>query len=221
MSRTERCFNLVDWQVDPTINRLIIDEQTFELEPRVMQVLICLYNHAEELVSKDNLLSEVWHGVSITDDAIYCSISKLRKTFRQVEEHRSPQLKTITRQGYMLCLNPAYRIFQDEVKDKDKGNINGHHRPDSQYGRRHDDRVLTRETSANSYSSKPPKSKETKKAKRLATASELKPINLKIFIDKKKKDYHQEAINQDKKLKYVLLILLSILLLQAIFIVYL
>lgn len=218
MSHTSRCFKLVDWQVDPALNRLMIDEQTFELEPRVMQVLLCLYDHAEELVSKDDLLSEVWHGVSITDDAIYCSISKLRKTFRRVEEHRSPQLKTITRQGYMLCLNPAYRILQEEAK----ANINGGHQSEGVYGRRHDDRQLTSETSANGYSfNTTQKSKRTKKAKRLATASELKPANLQILVAKKNDGYHQEAVSQHKKLKLVLFILLSILLLQTIFIVYL
>ncbi|MBD3654669.1 winged helix-turn-helix domain-containing protein [Kangiella sp.] len=220
MPHTSRCFNLVDWQVDPALNRLMIDEQTFELEPRVMQVLVCLYDHAEELVSKDDLLGEVWHGVSITDDAIYCSISKLRKTFRQVEEHRSPQLKTITRQGYMLCLNPVYRVLHDKVKAK--GHINGGHQSEPTYGRRHDDRQLTTEISANGYAfNTAHKSEMTKDAKRLATASELKPVNLQIFVAKKNDGYHQEAVSQHKKLKLVLFILLSILLLQTIFIVYL
>ncbi len=220
MPHTSRCFNLVDWQVDPALNRLIIDEQTYELEPRVMQVLVCLYDHAEELVSKDDLLGEVWHGVSITDDAIYCSISKLRKTFRQVEEHRSPQLKTITRQGYMLCLNPAYRIIQEERQAK--GDFNGRHQSGRKYGRRHYDKLQSSEGNANGYSfNTTHKSDQTKKAKRLATASELKPVNLQIFVAKKNDGYHQETVSQHKKLKLVLFILLSILLLQSIFILYL
>lgn len=159
MPNTERCFNLVDWQVDPALNRLTIDNQSYDLEPRVMQVLVCLYEHAEELVSKDDLLGEVWHGVSITDDAIYCSISKLRKTFRQVEEHRSPQLKTITRQGYMLCLEPAYSILQGDNELRNKPN--GHF----QYGRRHDDRVPVSHNGTNGHSF--PVSDETKSQKKL------------------------------------------------------
>lgn len=213
-------FTLVDWQVEPALNRLMIDEQIFELEPRVMQVLLCLYDHAEEVVSKDDLLGEVWHGVSITDDAIYCSISKLRKTFRQVEEHRSPQLKTITRQGYILCLNPAYRIVQDEVQAQ--GDINSRHQSGRQCGRRHYDKVQASEGSANGYSFYTShKSALTKKAKRLATASELKPVKLQIFIAKQKDGHHQQTTTQHKTLKLVLFILLSILLLQTIFILYL
>lgn len=207
MPHTERCFNLVDWQVDPALNRLTIDNQSYDLEPRVMQVLVCLYEHAEELVSKDDLLGEVWHGVSITDDAIYCSISKLRKTFRQVEEHRSPQLKTITRQGYMLCLEPAYSILQGDNELRNKSN--GHF----QYGRRHDDRAPISHNGTNGHSfSISDEIKSEKKAKRLASPAELKTINLRIFVDKQKAGDYQDTVNKHKKLKLVLLILLSLLL---------
>lgn len=215
MPHTERCFNLVDWQVDPALNRLTIDNQSYDLEPRVMQVLVCLYEHAEELVSKDDLLGEVWHGVSITDDAIYCSISKLRKTFRQAEEHRSPQLKTITRQGYMLCLEPAYSILQGDNELRNKSN--GHF----QYGRRHDDRAPIPNNGTNGHSfSSPDDIKSQKKAKRLASPAELKTINLRIFVDKQKAGDYQNTVNKHKKLKVVLLILLSVLLVQSIIIVF-
>lgn len=215
MPHTERCFNLVDWQVDPALNRLTIDNQSYDLEPRVMQVLVCLYEHAEELVSKDDLLGEVWHGVSITDDAIYCSISKLRKTFRQVEEHRSPQLKTITRQGYMLCLEPAYCILQGDNEFRHKSN--GHFK----YGRRHDDRIATSENGTNGQSFPTlDDTKSQKKTKRLASPAELKTINLRIFVDKQKAGDYQDTVNKHKKLKLVLLILLSVLLLQSIIIVF-
>lgn len=215
MPRTEKCFNLVDWQVDPALNRLSIDNQSYDLEPRVMQVLVCLYEHAEELVSKDDLLGEVWHGVSITDDAIYCSISKLRKTFRQVEEHRSPQLKTITRQGYMLCLEPAYSILQGDNELRNKSNGHFH------YGRRHDDRAPISDNGTNGQSFPTlDDTKSQKKTKRLASPAELKTINLRIFVDKQKAGDYQDTVNKHKKLKVVLLILLSVLLLQSIIIVF-
>lgn len=210
MPHTEQCFNLVDWQVDPALNRVLIDNQFFDLEPRVMQVLVCLYNHAGELVTKDDLLDEVWHGVSITDDAIYCSISKLRKTFRQVEEHRSPQLKTIPRQGYMLSLSPAYQILQNGF-DK-----NGH-----QYGRRHDDKLAEQSCSMNGEEHSAFKlTQPLKKTKRLAKHSELKPVKLKLFVDAQKTKELPETRGAKKKLKLVLLILLSVLFLQSLYIAF-
>ena len=219
MLHTERCFNLVDWQVDPALNRLMIDEQTFELEPRVMQVLVCLYDHAEELVSKDDLLDEVWHGVSITDDAIYCSISKLRKTFRQVEEHRSPQLKTITRQGYMLSLSPAYQVLTNGFNLNQ--NISRPNQNGFQFGRRHDDKVVT--PSGNTNGANQPVQKNNhrvKKAKRLAKSSELKPIKLKFFVDTQKIDEQLGTRQAKYKLKIVMLVLWLVLLLQSLYIVF-
>lgn len=208
MPHIEQCFNLVDWQVDPALNRVIIDNQSYDLEPRVMQVLVCLYNHAEELVTKDDLLDEVWHGVSITDDAIYCSISKLRKTFRQVEEYRSPQLKTISRQGYMLSLNPEDQFLKHEFYK------NGY-----QYGRRHDDKLAAQTCSINGKEHSTFKlTKPLKKSKRLANHSELKPIKLKFFVDSQKTEELPEARSAKKKLKLVLLILLSVLFLQSLYI---
>ena len=210
MPHTDRSFNLVDWQVEPALNRVSIDNKAFELEPRVMQVLVCLHNHAEELVSKDDLLDEVWHGVSITDDAIYCSISKLRKTFRQVEEHRSPQLKTIPRQGYLLSLSPAYQILK-----------NGFDKNGCQYGRRHDDQLEEQFCSMNGEEHSAFKlTHSLKKTKRLAKHSELKPVKLKFFVDAQKTEELPEARSAKKKLRLVLLILLSLLLLQSLYIAF-
>ncbi len=217
MPHTERCFNLVDWQVDPVLNRLTIDSKAFDLEPRVMQVLICLYNHSEEPVSKDDLLDEVWHGISISDDAIYCSISKLRKIFRQVDEYRSPQLKTISRQGYMLSLNPAYKVLQNGFDLNQKKN--GPYQHEQPFGRRHDDHESASEAKSNGKIGIDHKStKSPKKIKRLAMSSELKPIRLKFYVDTQKVGEHPRSPKGRKKLKVLLLLLLLVLLLQSLYI---
>lgn len=216
MPNTERCFNLVDWRVDPALNRLSIDDQDFELEPRVMKVLVCLYKHAEELVSKDEMVGEVWHGVSITDDAIYCSISKLRKTFRQVDEYRSPQLKTIARQGYMLSLTPAYQVLQNgfDLNQKENGLCDG-----QAFGRRHDDKVSEPVSKANGNVGRQQKSSQSlKKPKRLAIPSELKPIKLKFYLDARKTEERPKTQTSQKTLKVLLLFLLLVLFVQSIYI---
>ena len=200
-------FKLVDWQVNPELNQLTIDERVFELEPKVMQVLICLNDHAGELVTKEMLFEEVWNGVSISDDAIYCSIAKLRKTFRQAAENRSPTLKTITRQGYMLCNSPAYQIL------KPQSFIN--------HGRRHDDKVpIAREKTSEgeelNHSKPESPATSAKKQKRVVRNSELKLLNLTFYVDEQKVSHHTENHrNRNKRLKVLLLILLLVILVQA------
>ncbi|WP_417445765.1 winged helix-turn-helix domain-containing protein [Kangiella sp.] len=223
MPHTERCFNLVDWQVDPVLNRLTIDNKAFDLEPRVMQVLICLYNHSEEPVSKDDLLDEVWHGISITDDAIYCSISKLRKIFRQVDECRSPQLKTISRQGYMLSMSPAYQVspIGFDLNQNENENGNGLDQYGQKFGRRHDDHVSASEAKSNGKIGIEHKStKSPKKIKRLALSSELKPIKLKFYINTQKVGEYPKSKKSRKKLKVLLLLLLLVLFMQSLYIVF-
>ena len=49
------------------------------LQRRVMQVLVALAQARGSVVSQDDLVVRCWRGLSVTDDAIYRCISKLRK----------------------------------------------------------------------------------------------------------------------------------------------
>lgn len=49
------------------------------LQRRVMQVLVALARARGSVVSQDDLVSRCWRGLSVSDDAIYRCISKLRK----------------------------------------------------------------------------------------------------------------------------------------------
>jgi len=49
------------------------------LQRRVMQVLVALANARGSVVSQDDLVIRCWRGLSVSDDAIYSCIGKLRK----------------------------------------------------------------------------------------------------------------------------------------------
>jgi DNA-binding winged helix-turn-helix (wHTH) protein/TolB-like protein len=49
------------------------------LQRRVMQVLVALARARGSVVSQDDLVQSCWHGLSVSDDAIYRCISQLRK----------------------------------------------------------------------------------------------------------------------------------------------
>jgi TolB-like protein/Flp pilus assembly protein TadD len=66
-----------------------------------MQVLVCLANHAGEVVAKDRLIHSVWTDVFVSDDVLTRSISELRRVFG--DDSREPQvIQTIPRSGYRL-----------------------------------------------------------------------------------------------------------------------
>lgn len=103
----ETQFQLGDWVVEPALNRLTRNGQQVRLEPKVMQVLLCLAE-AGEVVPKEKLMQRVWADTYVTDDVLTRSISELRKAFN--DDSKRPQfIQTIPKSGYRLLL-PALPV---------------------------------------------------------------------------------------------------------------
>jgi DNA-binding winged helix-turn-helix (wHTH) protein/Tfp pilus assembly protein PilF len=96
---TPRAFLTGEWAVEPSRNVILRDGREVRLEPRVMDVLVCLAGRRGEVVSKDELVAEVWEGRYVTDDVLTVSVYALRKALG--DEARQPRyLETIPRRGY-------------------------------------------------------------------------------------------------------------------------
>ena len=103
----ESQFQLGDWVIEPSLNRLSRNGHQLRLEPKVMQVLVCLAE-AGEVVSKEKLMRRVWADTYVTDDVLTRSISELRKAFN--DDSKQPRvIQTIPKGGYRLLL-PAIPI---------------------------------------------------------------------------------------------------------------
>ena len=95
-------FRLGSWQVSPQLNSLSCDGKSIRLEPKVMQVLLCLVDTGE-VVSKERLMRAVWPDTFVTDDVLVRSISELRKAFD--DDAKNPQfIQTIPKGGYRLLV---------------------------------------------------------------------------------------------------------------------
>jgi TolB-like protein/DNA-binding winged helix-turn-helix (wHTH) protein/tetratricopeptide (TPR) repeat protein len=98
----ETGFQLGDWVVEPKLNRLSANGKAVHLEPKVMQVLLCLAENGA-VVSKEKLMSTVWADTFVSEDVLTRSISELRKAF--ADDARNPQyIQTIPKSGYRLLL---------------------------------------------------------------------------------------------------------------------
>ncbi len=90
-----------EWSANRTTNELGRAGDTVRIEPKVMEVLMLLADHAGEAVSRETLLGAVWPGVVVGDDALTQSIIKLRKALG--DNPRSPAyIETISKRGYRL-----------------------------------------------------------------------------------------------------------------------
>ena len=75
-----------------------------ELRPQSFAVLRCLAGRAGELVSKDELLTECWPGVAVTEDSLTQCVSEIR---RALGESGRSLIRTVTRRGYRLVMPEA------------------------------------------------------------------------------------------------------------------
>jgi Tol biopolymer transport system component/DNA-binding winged helix-turn-helix (wHTH) protein len=87
--------------VEPALNSVTGPGGAVRLEPKVMQVLVCLAEHAPHVVAKEQLMRAVWADTFVTDDVLTRSISELRRVFG--DDAREPRfIETIPKSGYRL-----------------------------------------------------------------------------------------------------------------------
>jgi DNA-binding winged helix-turn-helix (wHTH) protein/tetratricopeptide (TPR) repeat protein len=93
--------------VQPDSLTVSLDGNDTALEPRMMEVLIALAEHAGEVVSAEQLLIEVWRGTFYGDNPVHKAIAYLRKVFG--DDLKSPRyIETIRKRGYRLIAKVSY-----------------------------------------------------------------------------------------------------------------
>lgn len=88
-------------QVEPSLNSVTGPAGAIRLEPKVMQVLVCLAENAGDVVSKERLMRSVWPDAFVGDDVLTRAISELRRVFG--DDAKEPRfIQTIPKSGYRL-----------------------------------------------------------------------------------------------------------------------
>lgn len=90
-----------DVRVEVGLNRIHADGGMIQLEPKIMQVLVCLARSPGQVVSKDALINAVWPETSASDDVLARAISELRKAFGDNSQSQQV-IETIRKGGYRL-----------------------------------------------------------------------------------------------------------------------
>lgn len=96
-----RPFELEGWRVEPQANRVSSGQTIVRLEPKAMEVLLCLAQHSGEVVPRRTLVDRVWATEFITDSTLTHTIADLRRAFG--DDPRAPRfIETIPKRGYRL-----------------------------------------------------------------------------------------------------------------------
>ena len=96
-------FSIGDRRVYPSLNRIDGPDGAVQLEPKVMAVLTCLAGRHGEVVSKEELVREVWDGRFVSDDVVWRSIAELRRALGD-DARNSSWIQTIPKRGYRLVM---------------------------------------------------------------------------------------------------------------------
>jgi len=116
LSNLEDSFRAGEWLVVPQLNRIELNDENVHMEPRAMEVLLCLSRKAGKVVSKEELISNVWPNTFVTDDVLKGCIWQLRRAFN--DDSKSPKvIETIPKRGYRLLL-PVYGHKEESPSSK-------------------------------------------------------------------------------------------------------
>ena len=94
-------FRLGEWLICPKLNSVEQDGRAVRMEPKFMQVLVCLAGQPGEVVSKEELIRTVWADTFVTDDVLTRSVSELRRILK--DDAKQPHIiETVAKSGYRL-----------------------------------------------------------------------------------------------------------------------
>jgi DNA-binding winged helix-turn-helix (wHTH) protein/TolB-like protein len=101
-------FLLENLTVDPVDGAVLGPAGREQLDPKVMDVLCVLAQQAGAVVAREELLSKVWPGIIVTDDALSRCIYQLRRQLSRAGSGGESKtlLETLPKRGYRLNSMP-------------------------------------------------------------------------------------------------------------------
>lgn len=99
-------FEVGDWRVIPELNRLQHNSaaSTRQLEHRLIKLLCFLAANADKVLSREELIQELWPHVVVNENSLTRAISELRKQLRTTNAATGDYIETIPKSGYRLAL---------------------------------------------------------------------------------------------------------------------
>jgi transcriptional activator of cad operon len=102
-----------DWCVNPAASEISRDGETARVEVRTMRLLLCLAEHAGEVVSIDDLLNQVWPEVTVAPDSVYQAVTSLRRLLGD-DPKQPTYIATVPRLGYRMMATVGSWAKQSE-----------------------------------------------------------------------------------------------------------
>lgn len=105
-------FTLANWTVDPARNEIQSSDASsseccIHLEPRLMKLLCYLAANQGEVLSRDELVAELWPHVIVNENSLTRAVSELRKHLSSSKNSAQAAcdfIQTVPKRGYLLSV---------------------------------------------------------------------------------------------------------------------
>lgn len=92
------------WLVTPSDNQISRNGRQLTLEPRLIDLLVFFARHPDEVLSRDELIDNVWTRNVVTSHVVTQSISELRKSLKDGDDGGLEYIATVPKRGYKLTV---------------------------------------------------------------------------------------------------------------------
>ncbi|HMB73211.1 MAG TPA: winged helix-turn-helix domain-containing protein, partial [Gammaproteobacteria bacterium] len=93
------------FELDESARELRLDGAEIPLQPRVFDLLILLYRNRDRVVSKDELMDELWPGLVVGEGSLQRAVSLARSALKRGGYGNA--IRNFTRHGYRFCVDEA------------------------------------------------------------------------------------------------------------------
>ncbi len=93
-------FEFGSYQLDPAVVRLFKKGREIEIEPLVFNTLLLLIEKRVRVVTKDELVQEIWNGRLVTDNVITRTVYEIRKLIDF--DDKQSMIRTVRGKGYQF-----------------------------------------------------------------------------------------------------------------------
>ncbi len=107
-----------DWLVDPKTRRVSRGSQFVRLSPKAMGVLTALRNAGGGVLTRSELLAEVWPEVTVSEEVLTHAVAEIRRAFGDSIRHPR-YLETVHKSGYRLLRVPSPQPVSSTPLDLD------------------------------------------------------------------------------------------------------
>jgi len=102
------------WMVTPSINQISQQGRQLTLEPRLIDLLVFFARHPGQVLTRDELIDNVWTRSVVTGHVVTQSISELRKSLKDGDTNAPEYIVTVPKRGYKLTVPVTWLSEEDQ-----------------------------------------------------------------------------------------------------------